>query len=93
MRFGCYLLTSLLLLAAATNAAADAPPSECVRRLGPDERLIHDTALAKPRAGAAPKSAVRAAAIALVRQGRLAMRAAPKAAKAAAQCLAPAASG
>lgn len=92
MRSGYHLLPPLLMLAAAANAAADTPASECVSRLGPDERLVHDAASAKLRVGAAPKSALRAAAIALVREGRLSIRAAPKAARAAARCLAPAAS-
>lgn len=93
MRYGCHLLAPLLMLAAAANAAADTLASKCVSRLGRDERLVHDAASAKLRAGSATKSAVRAAAIALVREGRLSMRAAPKAAKAAARCLAPTASG
>ena len=92
MRFAYHLLSPLLMLASAANAATDTPNSECVSRLGSDERLVHDAASAKLRAGAAPKSAVQAAAIALVREGRLPMRVAPKVAKVAARCLALAAS-
>lgn len=77
------------MLTTAASAASDAPVSECVSRLNPEERLVHDQALVKLRLGATPKAAVRAAAIALVREGRLAMGAAPNAAKAAARCLAP----
>lgn len=80
----------LLTLMAASPVLATSEPQVrgCVTRLKPDERMIYDAAAAKVGAGGALRTVVRAAAVTLVRDGKLAMRAAPKAARAAAQCLA-----
>lgn len=79
----------LLLHAERLAAAPDPDASECTVRLARDERLVHDLAVARVAGGATADAAVRAAAVALVREGRLPMRAAPKAARAAARCLVP----
>jgi hypothetical protein len=81
------ILPTLMIIAVA--AASPEPRSSCVASLQPQERMIHDAAAARVRAGAALQSALRAAAVALVREGKLAMRAAPNAAQAAARCLTP----
>lgn len=84
-----FLVMPMLLSAAATQASPDLKVPECVGRLNAMERMIYDSALAKVQSGAAPRNSVRAATVALVREGKLPMRSAPTAAKTADQCLNP----
>jgi hypothetical protein len=84
-----YAFLSMLMFISTAAVGADNQVPQCAARLQPSERMIYDAAIAINGPRAVSRASIRAATIALVREGRLAMRVAPKAAQAAALCLVP----